>query len=60
MNIIKSQNPEEINVHRQLWGENAEEVIYGGRNNNRKWQKTTRDVHFVILELRNLDIVRLW
>ena len=38
MNIIKSQNPEEINVHRQLWGENAEEVIYGGRNNNRKEQ----------------------
>jgi hypothetical protein len=26
MNIIKSQNPEEINVHRQIWGENAEEL----------------------------------
>jgi hypothetical protein len=61
MNIIKSQNPEEINVHKQIWGKNAEEVIYPGRNNKYKVvQKTTRDVHFVILELRNLDIVRLW
>jgi hypothetical protein len=33
MNIIKSQNPEGINVHKQIWGENADEVIYGGRNN---------------------------
>ena len=22
--------PEEINVHKQIWGKNAEEVIYGG------------------------------
>jgi hypothetical protein len=36
MNIIKSQNPEEINVRKQIWGENAEEVIYGGRNNKYK------------------------
>jgi hypothetical protein len=26
MDMIKSQNPEEINVHKQIWGENAEEV----------------------------------
>jgi hypothetical protein len=45
MNIIESQNPEESTVV---------------ETTNRKWQKTTRDVHFVILELRNLDIVRLW
>ena len=56
MNIIKSQNPEEINVHRQIWGEN-EWVV---ETTNRKWQKTTRDVHFVILESRNLNIARLW
>jgi hypothetical protein len=30
MNIIKSQNPEEKNVHKQSWGEDEEEVIYGG------------------------------
>lgn len=60
MNIIKSQNPEEINVHKQIWGENAEEVIYPGRNNKYKEAETTRDIHFVILELRNLDIMRLW
>ena len=36
MNIIKSQNPEGINVHKQIWGENADEVIYGGRNNKQK------------------------
>ena len=59
MNIIKSQNPEEINVHKQIWGKNVEEVIYPGRNNKYKVvQKTT--INFVILELRNLDIVRLW
>jgi hypothetical protein len=23
--------PEEINVHKQIWGKSAEEVIYGGR-----------------------------
>jgi hypothetical protein len=27
---------------------------------NTMWQKLTRDVHFVILELANFDIVRLW
>ena len=58
MNIIKSQNPEEINVHRQIWGENELSTVV--ETTNTKRQKTTRDVHFVILELRNLDIVRLW
>jgi hypothetical protein len=29
MNCIDT--PEEINVHKQIWGKNAEEVIYGGR-----------------------------
>ena len=58
MNIIESQNPEEINVHRQIWGENELSTVV--ETTNTKWQKTTRDVHFEILELRNLDIVRLW
>lgn len=58
MNIIESQNPEEINVHRQIWGENELSTVI--ETTNRRWQKTTRDVHFVILELRNLNIARLW
>jgi hypothetical protein len=35
MNIdgIEIEIPEEINVHKQIWGKNAEEVIYGGRGN---------------------------
>lgn len=32
MDIIKSQNPDEINVHRQVWGENTEATT------NTKWQ----------------------
>ncbi len=35
MNIIQSQNPEEINIYKQSWVENDEEVIYSGRNNNK-------------------------
>lgn len=32
MDIIKSQNREEINVHRQIWGENTEAtIIQSGR-----------------------------
>jgi hypothetical protein len=57
MNIIKSQNPEEINVHRQIWGENAEEVIYGGRNNNREWHRTTRVCDSRIAKARNCAFV---
>ena len=26
---IEIEIPEEINVHKQIWGKNAEEVIYG-------------------------------
>ena len=35
MNIdrIDIEIPEEINVHKQIWGKNAEEVIYGSRGN---------------------------
>ena len=57
MNIVESQNPEEINVHRQIWGENELSTVV--ETTNRRWQKTTRDVHFMILELRDF-IARLW
>lgn len=35
MNIdrIGTEIPEEINVHKQIWGKNVEEVIYGSREN---------------------------
>lgn len=35
MNIdgIENEIPEEINVHKQIWGKNAEEVIYGSGGN---------------------------
>ncbi|HEX7206635.1 MAG TPA: hypothetical protein VF233_00540 [Nitrososphaeraceae archaeon] len=58
MNISESQNPEEINIHRQIWGESELSTVV--ETTNRRWQKTTRDVHFVILELRNLNIARVW
>jgi hypothetical protein len=35
MNIdgIGTEIPEEINVHKQIWGKNVEEVIYGDEGN---------------------------
>ena len=33
MNIDIIETPEEINVHKQIWGKNAEEVVYGGKEN---------------------------
>jgi hypothetical protein len=30
INGIETEIPEEINVHKEIWGKNAEEVIYGG------------------------------
>lgn len=33
INGIETEIPEEINVHKEIWGKNAEEVIYGGVEN---------------------------
>jgi hypothetical protein len=47
MNIdgIEIEIPEEINVHKQIWGKNAEE------------EKMRIDAPYVTQELMNLDIV---
>ena len=55
MNIIKSQNPEEINVHKQIWGENAEEVIYAGRNNKYKVAEDDKRCPFCDSRIEELE-----
>jgi hypothetical protein len=47
--------PEEINVHRQIWGKDAAEVIYG--RGEIAEDTMTIDALFVFHELMNLDIV---
>jgi hypothetical protein len=40
---IEIEIPEEINAHKQIWGKNAEEVIYGsGRNEDQKGEDENR------------------
>ena len=49
---------EEINVHKQIWGKNAEEVICGSGGNEDQEEKMRIDAPYVTQELMNLDIVR--
>jgi hypothetical protein len=32
-NRIEIEIPEEINIHKQIWGKNVEEVVYGSGEN---------------------------
>lgn len=59
MNIdgIENEIPEEINVHKQIWGKNAEEVIYGSGGNEDQEGEDENRCAIVTQELMNLDIV---
>ena len=59
MNTNDIDIPEEINVHKQNWGKNADQVIYGreGRESGEIEMMMNIDVFFADQELMNMDIV---